>query len=212
MHIIHAVTHWVVDLIYHLGYAGLTLGMFGQAVGVPLPSEVMMSFGGYLAFARDLTLPLVIAAGTFGDTAGALLAYAIGFYGGRPFLVRFGRLFFVRQHEIDRADRFFEKHGVKAVFICKLLPGIRAFASFPAGVTHMPLALFVLYTLAASLIWCTGFAVIGFALGKHWDAVTHYLRPISISLLALLVVAVIVWLVLHFRAERVKTQAREADL
>jgi membrane protein DedA with SNARE-associated domain len=207
VHIIQAVTHWVIDFIYRLGYVGLTLGMFGQAVGVPLPSEVMMSFGGYLAFARDLTLPLVIAAGTFGDTAGALAAYAIGYYGGRPFLVRFGRLFFVRQHEIDRADRFFESHGVKAVFVCKLLPGIRAFASFPAGVTRMPLVQFVLYTLAASIIWCTGFAFIGFTLGKHWDRVSHYLRPISIVLLALLVVAVIVWLVLHF-AERARARAR----
>ena len=202
MHIIQAVSHWVVDFIHRLGYVGLTLGMFGQAVGVPLPSEVMMAFGGYLAFARDLTLPLVIAAGTFGDTAGAVLAYAIGSYGGRPFLERFGRLFFVRKHEIDRADDFFERHGVKAVFICKLLPGIRAFASFPAGVTHMPLTPFILYTLAASLIWCTGFALIGFVLGKHWDLVSHYLRPVSIGLLALAVIAGVVWLVAHFRAER----------
>lgn len=207
MHIIQAVTHWVIEFIYRLGYIGLTIGMFGQAVGVPLPSEIMMAFGGYLAFARDLTLPLVIAAGTLGDTGGAILAYAIGRHGGRPFLVRFGRLFFVRQHEIDRADRFFESHGVKAVFICKLLPGIRAFASFPAGVTHMPLGAFIIYTLAASFIWCTAFAIIGFTLGKHWDRVSHYLRPISIALLALLVVAVIVWLVLHL-AERARTRAR----
>ena len=202
MHVIQAVTAWVVAVIAKLGYAGLLGGMFGQAIGVPLPSEVMMAFGGFLAWRETLTLPLVIAVGTAGDTLGAMVAYAIGYYGGRPLLMKFGRLFFVRRREIDRADRWFERHGPRAVFICKLMPGIRAFASFPAGVTRMSMPLFALFTLLASAIWCTAFAGFGFVLGKNWEALEDYLRPISLLLIGLLVAVIMLWVWLHLRAER----------
>lgn len=202
MEIVQAVTAWVIAVISRVGYGGLFAGMFGQAVGVPLPSEVMMSLGGYLAWKGVVTFPLVVAVGTAGDVLGAIVAYAIGYYGGRPFLVKFGRLFFVRQREIDRADRWFERHGPRAVFVCKLMPGIRAFASFPAGVTHMSLPLFVLFTFLASAIWCAAFASVGFVLGNNWQELADYLRPVSILLIGLLVLAIALWVWLHFRAER----------
>lgn len=205
MHVIHAVTAWVLHLISHLGYLGLAAGMFGQAVGMPLPSEIMMAFSGYLAWSSKFTMPMVILAGTFGDTLGALVAYFIGFYGGRPLLVKFGRLLFFRQRELERSDRWFAKYGTRAVFVSKLLPGIRAIASFPAGATRMPIGPFLGYTFSASAIWCTAFAFVGFVLGKNWYALTTYLRPVGISLLALLAMAIVAWIWLHFRAERKAT-------
>lgn len=206
MQLLHAITAWVLHLILKLGYLGLAAGMFGQAVGVPLPSEVMMSFSGYLAWSSRFQLPWVIAAGVFGDTLGALAAYMIGFYGGRPLVVRFGRFLFFRQRELERADKWFAKYGARAVFVCKLLPGIRAVASFPAGATRMPLWQFLSYTFGASALWCSLFAAAGFVLGKNWFALAHTLRPVAYILLALVPLIIAAWIWLHFRAER-KTAA-----
>ena len=104
MHIFHAATQWVLDLIRHSGYYGITLGMTLQAIGVPLPSEVMMSFGGYLAYTHELEFVPVIVCGTAGDTIGAVIAYIIGYYGGRPLVERFGKLVFVRERELEEAS------------------------------------------------------------------------------------------------------------
>jgi len=212
MHVLHAATMWVLQLISQLGYLGLAAGMFGQAIAVPLPSEVMMSFSGYLAWSGKFTMPLVIAAGTAGDTLGALVAYGIGFFGGRPLVKRFGRLFFVRSRELERADRWFAKYGARAVFVCKLMPGIRAIASFPAGVTKMAIVPFVAYTLAGSVVWCTLFSFIGYVLGKHWYELAAHLRPVSFLLLAVLVLAVVGWLWMHFRAERKAPAQRQPSV
>ena len=197
-----AITAWILGVINHLGYPGLIAGMAGQAVGVPLPSEIMLAFGGYLASTHVLSLPAVILAGTVGDTLGAVIAYFVGRHGGRPFLLKFGRFLFVREREIDRADRWFARYGSRAVLICKLLPGVRAFGSFPAGVTHMHFATFFGYTLVGSIVWCILFAEIGFVLGKNWDLLATYVRPFSFLLVALLAVVVVAWIWLHFRSER----------
>ncbi len=196
-----AVTTWILGVIDHLGYPGLIAGMAGQAVGVPLPSEVMLAFGGYLASTHVFSLVAVIGAGTCGDTLGAIAAYLIGRHGGRPFLVKFGRFLFVREREIDRADRWFARYGSRAVLICKLLPGVRAFGSFPAGVTHMNFGIFFGYTLLGSVIWCILFSEIGFVLGKNWELLANYVRPFSLLLLGLLAVAVVAWVWFHFRSD-----------
>jgi len=205
---LHEVTTWVVDLIAKLGYAGIFGGMGLQATGfVPLPSEVMMSFGGYLAQARSLELWAVIAAGTLGDIAGALVAYAIGYYGGRPLLERFGKLVFVRPADLERIERWSNKFGSRAVLVCRLLPGIRAFASLPAGVTRMHVAVFAGFTAAGSLIWCTAFASLGFALGKNWAALDPFVRRFSVLLIILVVIAIGIWIWSHFRAEKQAAKA-----
>ena len=211
LHVLHAITLKALALIAKLGYLGLFGGMLGQAVGVPLPSELMLSFGGYLAWSHDLQFLPVIIAGTAGDTVGAVIAYAIGYYGGRPFLEQFGRHFFIAQRELALADKWFARFGARAVFICKLLPGIRAFASFPAGVTRMSLPLFIGYTGAASAIWCVSFATLGFHLGRHWAELAIYFRPISFVLLGLLAVAIALWLWIRARAARSARAASKID-
>ncbi|MDQ2817608.1 MAG: DedA family protein [Candidatus Eremiobacteraeota bacterium] len=184
------------------GYAGVFFGMLGQAVGVPLPSEALLSFGGYLASIHRLGLAGAIAAGAAGDIIGALTAYTLGYYGGRAFLVKYGRYFFVRHREIERAERWFARFGSRAVLACKLLPGIRAFASYPAGMAEMPLSAFIAYTSLGSAIWCTGFSVLGYTLGRNWDVLAVYLRPFSLVLLAMAAAAIALWIWSHFRAER----------
>ena len=203
----HATT-WVLQLIEHLGYGGVFGGMTLQATGfVPLPSEVMMSFGGYLASAHSLELWLVILAGSVGDLTGALVAYCIGYFGGRPLLERFGRLVFIRHSDLTKADHWFERFGSRAVFICRLLPGIRAIASLPAGITRMHVAVFAGYTALGALIWCTAFASLGFTLGRNWLTLEPIFRRFSILLLALVVLAIGFWIWSHFRAEKQAAKA-----
>lgn len=205
---LHQVSAWVIDLIGKLGYAGIFGGMGLQATGfVPLPSEVMMSFGGYLAQARSLELWGVIAAGALGDVAGALVAYAVGYYGGRPLLEHFGKLVFVRHADLVRIDSWFGRFGSRAVFVCRLLPGIRAFASLPAGVARMHVAVFAGFTAAGSIIWCTAFASLGFTLGKNWALLEPFVRRFAILLIALVVLAIGFWIWSHFRAEKQAAKA-----
>jgi membrane protein DedA with SNARE-associated domain len=204
MQILQDISQWVLELITRLGYTGLFAGMFGQAVGVPLPSELMLGFGGYLAYVHTFSYPLVVLVGAAGDTAGAILGYFIGYYGGRPLLLRFGTRFFIAQRELEAADRWFARFGNRAVLICKLLPGIRAFGSFPAGVTKMNFAIFLGYTALGAMIWSSVFVTLGFHLGKHWDLITEQLKPISIVLLVTLATAVVVWLVVRARAEKTR--------
>ena len=196
------VTAWIIALISRLGYAGLFAGMLGQAVGVPLPSEIMLSFSGYLASAHVLEIVPVILAGMAGDISGAIIAYLVGYYGGRPFLLRFGPFFFVRPRDIERADEWFARYGTRAVLILKLLPGVRAFGSFPAGLLRMALLPFLAYTSLGAAIWSVLFAGIGYTLGKNWDLLGAYARPASFILLGIVVLAIVGWIWVHFRAER----------
>ena len=204
MQILQEISQFVIQLIERLGYAGLFVGMFGQAVGVPLPSELMLGFGGYLAYIHSFTYILVVLVGAAGDTAGACLAYAIGYYGGRPLLLRFGKSFFIAQREIVAADRWFARFGNRAVLICKLLPGIRAFGSYPAGVTRMNFGIFVGYTAIGASIFSLAFVTAGYHLGKHWDLVIEQIKPISIVLLSALVIGIVVWLIIRVRTEKAR--------
>ncbi|HEY5094029.1 MAG TPA: DedA family protein [Candidatus Eremiobacteraceae bacterium] len=207
MHIFHAATQWVLDLIRHSGYYGITLGMTLQAIGVPLPSEVMMSFGGYLAYTHELEFVPVIVCGTAGDTIGAVIAYIIGYYGGRPLVERFGKLVFVRERELAHAHDWIVRFGARAVFACKLLPGVRAVASLPAGVVRMPFGRFLAFTLLASTIWCTGFAYAGLALGRNWDSLDRIFGRFAILLLVLVVIGIGVWIWSHLRGRAQRAAA-----
>ena len=204
---LHDLTIWVRDLIEHLGYAGVFGGMALQATGfIPLPSEVIMSFGGYLASTK-LTLWIVVAAGALGDTTGAIAAYMIGYYGGRPLLERFGKLVFVRHSDLVRIERWFDRFGQRAVFICRLLPGVRAIGSLPAGIARMHFAVFLGYTFAGAVVWCAAFATLGYTLGNNWTALEPYVRRFSLLLLGLVALGIGFWIWSHFRAEKQAAKA-----
>ena len=206
MHALEHATSWIIGVISHFGYVGLFIGMFSQAVGIPLSSEVQLAFAGYLASTRVLEIIPVMIAGAAGDISGAILAYFIGFYGGRPFVLRFGRFFFVREREIERADAWFARYGSRAVLVLKLLPGVRAFGSFPAGVTRMAFGTFLGWTTLGASIWSVLFAGVGYVLGRNWVLLGGYARPASFILLGLVVVAIIGWILLHLRGERHRPQ------
>ena len=190
------------------GYLAVFLLMAVGSACVPIPSEIVMLFGGALAssgFAgpgRELDLVLVSLVGVAGTVAGSWAAYAAGYAGGRPLVERWGRYVLLRPHELDRAHAWFERHGEAAVFVFRLVPLARAFISLPAGVARMPLGRFTFYTALGALPWSFGLAWAGYLLGQRWDTIDNYLRPISYAFGAMLVVAVAVWVIRRTRQRR----------
>jgi membrane protein DedA with SNARE-associated domain len=159
----------IVATISRLGYAGVVLLMAIESACIPLPSEIIMPFSGYLVSKGEFNLWLVGLAGAIGCVLGSLVAYWVGMYGGRPFVEKYGRYVLVSRHDLDLADRWFERFGEVIVFASRLLPAIRTFIAFPAGVARMNIKKFVIYTFAGSLPWCIGLAYMGQRLGEKWD-------------------------------------------
>src|SRR6059058_4741400 len=167
--IIELVSAFIVATISSLGYAGVVLLMAIESACIPLPSEIIMPFSGYLIHTGRFNLWLVGVAGAFGCVLGSLMAYGVGMYGGRPVIEKYGRYVLISRHDLDLADRWFAKYGEVIVFASRLLPVIRTFIAFPAGVARMNLKRFVFYTFAGSLPWCLGLAYVGQKLGEQWD-------------------------------------------
>ena len=167
--IIGILSSFIVATISTMGYSGIVLLMAIESACIPLPSEIIMPFSGYLVSRGEMTLWGVSVAGAFGCVVGSLVAYWAGMYGGRPFIEKYGRYILLSRHDLDIADRWFAKYGEIIVFVSRLLPAIRTFIAFPAGVAKMNLTRFCIYTFAGSLPWCLGLAYIGQKLGEQWD-------------------------------------------
>jgi membrane protein DedA with SNARE-associated domain len=167
--IITILSGFIIATILKLGYSGIVLLMAIESACIPLPSEIIMPFSGYLVSTRQLNLWGVAVAGAVGCVLGSLVAYWVGMYGGRPFIEKYGRYILLSRHDLDIADRWFAKYGEIIVFVSRLLPAIRTFIAFPAGVARMNLPRFVIYTFAGSLPWCLALAYVGQKLGEQWD-------------------------------------------
>jgi len=167
--IITILSGFIVATISTLGYSGVVLLMAIESACIPLPSEIIMPFSGYLVSTGEMNLWGVAIAGAVCCVLGSLVAYWVGMYGGRPFIEKYGRYILLSRHDLDIADRWFAKHGEIIVFVSRLLPAIRTFIAFPAGVARMNLPRFVIYTFAGSLPWCLGLAYVGQKLGEQWD-------------------------------------------
>lgn len=158
-----------VAAISAMGYAGVVLLMAIESACIPLPSEIIMPFAGYLVSTGRFDLYLAATAGAIGCNLGSIVAYEIGKRGGRPVALRWGKYLLIGPGEIDAADRFFARYGSIAVLIGRLLPVIRSFIAFPAGVARMKLVPFHVYTFLGSWPWCFGLAWVGMTLGDKWD-------------------------------------------
>ncbi len=167
--IIEILSAFIVAVISALGYAGVVLLMAIESACIPLPSEIIMPFSGYLVSLGQLNLWVVGLAGAIGCVLGSLLAYWLGMYGGRPVIEKYGRYILISRHDLDLADRLFNRYGEIIIFTSRLLPAIRTFISFPAGVARMNLSRFIIYTFAGSLPWCLALAYVGQKLGEQWN-------------------------------------------
>src|SRR6267143_1078499 len=167
--IIEILSGIIVATISALGYWGVVLLMAIESACVPLPSEIIMPFSGYLVSLGKMNLWAVSLAGAVGCVLGSLVAYWVGMYGGRPLIEKYGRYLLISHHDLDLADRWFGRYGEVIVFTSRLLPVIRTFIAFPAGVARMNLTRFIVYTFAGSLPWCLGLAYVGQKLGEQWN-------------------------------------------
>lgn len=160
----------IIAVIEAMGYAGVALLMAIESACIPLPSEIIMPFAGYLASTGKMNLLLVATAGAIGCNIGSEVAYLVGRYGGRTAILRWGRYVLLDAADLDMADRFFARFGNAAVFIARLLPVIRTFIALPAGISGMPKLPFHIYTFVGSWPWCYALAYIGMALGEEWHS------------------------------------------
>jgi membrane protein DedA with SNARE-associated domain len=198
----------IVAVISAMGYSGIVLLMAIESACIPLPSEIIMPFSGYLVSTGQMNLWLVGIAGAVGCVLGSLVAYWVGSRGGRPLIEKYGKYVLVSPHDLDLADRWFAKYGEIIIFVSRLLPAVRTFIAFPAGVARMNLKRFVIYTFAGSLPWCLGLAYIGQKLGEKWNEdetlKTWFHRfDFVIGIVGVLLAAWWIWRhVRHLRAEK----------
>jgi membrane protein DedA with SNARE-associated domain len=192
--IISLLAGFIIATISTLGYGGVVLLMAIESACIPLPSEIIMPFSGYLVFTGQMNLWLVGLAGAVGCVLGSLVAYYAGAYGGRPFIVKYGKYILISHHDLDLADRWFQRHGDITIFVGRLLPVIRTFIAFPAGVARMNLWRFNLYTFVGSFIWSVALAWVGMKLGEHWNTLGVYFHRFDAAIGVILLLA-IVWYV-----------------
>ena len=168
--IIATLTALIIATISSMGYLGIVLLMAIESACIPLPSEIIMPFAGYLVFTGRFELWLVATAGALGCNLGSTIAYAVGYFGGRKLVETWGRYLLISRRDLDLVDRFFLRFGGITVFVCRLLPVVRTFIALPAGIARMPQAKFQIYTFLGSWPWCFALAYIGAKLGERWDS------------------------------------------
>ena len=186
-----------------VGYLGVMVAMAIESAMIPLPSELILPFAGFLVSDRAAVEPLtqgpwdfwiVVVLATAGNTIGSLVAYQVGARGGRPFLERYGRFLLIRPHEIELAERFFHRYGAATAFFSRLLPVVRTFISFPAGVARMPLGKFIVYSTAGALPWSILLVYAGEQLGARWQDIRHALQPFDLAIAVAVVVGVLAFI------------------
>ena len=204
-----AITAHVVDFatnfMQHAGYFGLGSMMAAESMILPVPSEAVMPFAGFLIASHTFSWVGVIVFSTLGSIVGSLISYWIGASGGRPLVERWGKYVLVSHHDLDITDRFFQRRGSWAIFICRFIPVVRHIISIPAGVAKMGLKKFALNTVLGAIIWNTFLAWVGVKLGENWDNLRKYSEKIDIVVLGLLVLLIAAWLYRHWRTRQRST-------
>jgi membrane protein DedA with SNARE-associated domain len=196
--VISALVTFCVEVIRAGGYWGVMLLMAIESACIPLPSEIIMPLAGYLVSTGEFNIALAATAGALGCNIGSVFAYEAGKRGGRPFVARWGKFFLVGLDEVDAAERFFARWGSWAVLIGRLLPVIRTFIAFPAGVARMPLVPFHLYTFIGSWPFCFALAWVGRELGEKWNSdprlkAAFHQAHIVIGVLGAAAIALYIW-------------------
>jgi membrane protein DedA with SNARE-associated domain len=215
----HQLVAFLEQLFQAINWGGVVIIMALESANIPIPSEVTMPLAGwFLVEAQGKSLWNAILAGGFygalGCTIGSVASYALGAYGGRPFLERYGKYLLITHHDLEKADHWFERWGDWAAFISRLLPIVRTFISFPAGVMRTKFPTFTLFTFVGSFIWCGALALGGYLFGARWEELRAIMRPFDIPI-ALVILAAGAWYVYHhiksFKESSAPTAKEAAD-
>jgi membrane protein DedA with SNARE-associated domain len=191
--ILAAVGTFIVHIISVLGYFGVFALMTLESACIPIPSEIIMPFSGYLVFAGKFSFWLVVIAGVLGDLAGASIAYVVGYRGGRPLIEKYGKYILLSKHDLDIAENWFKKYGSISVFFSRIVPVLRTFISLPAGIARMPIRKFCFYTFVGSLPWAIALTYIGVILGENWKSIEVYFRKFDWVIIVLAILLIVYW-------------------
>lgn len=193
------ISEWVLGIMAKFGYFGIIFAMFAENIFPPIPSEVIMPAAGFAVARGDLNLILVILAGTLGSVLGALPLYYLGRLFNKERLIvlteKYGKYVFVKPDDILSSSNWFEKHGKKAVFFGRMVPGVRSLISVPAGMNNMPIVYFLVLTALGSSIWTTLLTLAGYYFGKNYQVIENSLAPYSKIFLLLAIAIIVGWLV-----------------
>ncbi|MCS7282212.1 MAG: DedA family protein [Anaerolineae bacterium] len=210
-----AIVEFLHKILNTIGWPGVVLVMALESANIPIPSEVTMPLSGWM-LVQAKELPLWRAAldggfyGALGCTLGSIASYLLGLWGGRPFLQRWGRYILISQHDLEQADRWFARWGDWAVFISRLLPIVRTFISFPAGVVRVRFARFMILSFIGSFIWCGVLAVAGHIFGSEWERIREIMRPFDIPIAVAILAGTAYYIYRHIRrAQGVTPQEAE---
>lgn len=187
----------VISVIEATGYFGIVFFMAIESANIPVPSEVIMPFSGYLVAQGELSLFWVALWGAVGNLVGSLVSYGVGYYGGRAFLEKYGKFFFVHMKDLELADRWFAKYGSSIAFFSRMLPVVRTFVSLPAGIARMNIWKFSIYTFIGSFIWSLGLVYIGVITGENWHMLEGIFRKLDWVILLLIIAGAVYWVYRH---------------
>ncbi|MDI6724248.1 MAG: DedA family protein [Methanobacterium sp.] len=194
------VSQIAINLIEYLDYWGVFLGMTIESACIPLPSEVIMPFAGYVAWEGQMTFSGIVIAGVLGNLLGSWIAYFVGSIGGRPFLEKYGKYFLISHRKLEMAHDWFERYGHEAVFVSRMLPIVRTFISLPAGIAEMNFKKFTVYTILGCIPWVAFLGYIGLMFGPHWETIRSYFHILDIFI-GMGIVAVIIYIIYHYRGK-----------
>jgi len=187
----------IIEVISQTGYGGITFLMALESACIPIPSEIIMPFSGFLVFEGKFVFWQVVLWGAIGNLIGSIAAYLVGYYGGRPLIEKYGKYFLISFHDLEKADRWFSKYGQSTVFFSRLLPVVRTFISLPAGISRMDFKKFSFYTLAGCLPWSFALTYAGVIMGENWIALEIYFRKFQWIIGGLIVLGAVWWIWRH---------------
>jgi membrane protein DedA with SNARE-associated domain len=186
-----------------IGWPGVVVLMAMESACIPVPSEIIMPFAGWMLVKEEsLAAVFILLAGVYGalgNTIGSVIAYLVGMWGGRPLLEKYGKYILIYRHDLEMADRWFTRRGSWSIFISRLLPVVRTFISLPAGIARMNFIKFLVYTFIGSFIWSTGLAYGGYLLGVHWEQIREVMRPFDPLIIIIIMAALVIYIYGHVR-------------
>lgn len=182
---------YITQFISSIGYLGVFILMTLESAALPVPSEVVMPFAGYLAYQGVFNLFMITIVGAVGCTAGSVISYYVGLKGGRPFIEKYGRYLFIKSSHMELAETWFNKYGDRAVLFSRLLPVVRTFISLPAGIGKYELKKLVMLSFIGSLPWCFALAYVGFSLGPLWKNIVGFFNELDILVIAAIIIIVL---------------------
>ncbi|EAG8935241.1 DedA family protein [Listeria monocytogenes] len=204
---------WITSIMADFGYIGIFVLIMVENLFPPIPSEIILTFGGFMTTVTSLNVVMVIIVATLGSVVGAILLYKVASYFGKERLtkivLKYGRILRLKESDIERAENFFLKYGSWAVFLCRMIPLIRSLISIPAGMTKMKMSKFLIMTTAGSLLWNTVLIGLGAMLGESWSEIVVFMDSFSTIIYSIIAILVVVGLGFFFRARFKKTLDEE---